>query len=67
MRQNRNGHFYQIDRAQKCLFLWSGQQDSNLRPSGPKPDALPDCAMPRRTPAFDTRFDIARQASLSGR
>ena len=26
---------------------WSGQQDSNLRPSGPKPDALPDCAMPR--------------------
>ena len=26
---------------------WSGQQDLNLRPSGPKPDALPDCAMPR--------------------
>ena len=28
------------------LFL-SGWQDSNLRPSGPKPDALPDCATPR--------------------
>ena len=27
---------------------WSGQQDSNLRPSGPKPDALPGCAIPRR-------------------
>ena len=26
---------------------WSGRQDSNLRPSGPKPDALPDCATPR--------------------
>ncbi len=26
---------------------WSGQQDSNLRPSAPKADALPGCAMPR--------------------
>ncbi len=26
---------------------WSGQQDSNLRPPGPKPGALPSCAMPR--------------------
>ena len=23
---------------------WSERQDSNLRPSGPKPDTLPDCA-----------------------
>ena len=23
---------------------WSERQDSNLRPSGPKPDALPGCA-----------------------
>ena len=28
-------------------FKWSGRQDLNLRPSGPKPDALPDCATPR--------------------
>src|SRR5687767_4403187 len=28
------------------LFL-SGRQDSNLRPPGPKPGALPDCATPR--------------------
>ena len=25
----------------------SGRQDSNLRPPGPKPGALPDCATPR--------------------
>ena len=31
----------------KWRRLWSGRQDSNLRPSGPKPDALPDCATPR--------------------
>ena len=28
-------------------FEWSGRQDSNLRPSGPKPDALPACATSR--------------------
>ena len=27
---------------------WSGRKDSNLRPSGPKPDALPGCATPRQ-------------------
>ncbi len=30
-----------------CKLKWSGQGDSNTRPSGPKPDALPGCAMPR--------------------
>jgi hypothetical protein len=29
------------------LEEWSGRRDSNPRPSGPKPDALPDCATPR--------------------
>ena len=28
-------------------MFWSGQRDSNPRPSAPKADALPDCAMPR--------------------
>lgn len=28
-------------------FFLSGRQDSNLRPPGPKPGALPDCATPR--------------------
>ncbi len=27
---------------------WSGREDSNLRPSAPKADALPDCATPRQ-------------------
>ena len=27
--------------------MWLGLQDSNLRPPGPKPGALPDCAKPR--------------------
>ena len=31
-------------------FIWSGRQDLNLRPRGPKPRALPDCATPRRLP-----------------
>src|SRR5690606_21805382 len=26
---------------------WSGREDSNLRPFGPEPNALPDCATPR--------------------
>ena len=32
------------------LKSWSGQTDSNRRPSAPKADALPDCAMPRYQP-----------------
>ena len=31
-----------------AIKLWSRRQGSNLRPSGPKPDALPDCATPRK-------------------
>jgi hypothetical protein len=30
----------------------SGRQDSNLRPPGPQPGALPDCATPRGAPRF---------------
>src|SRR5262245_66601879 len=39
------------------MIRWSGQQDLNLRPSGPKPDALPDCALARLDLA---RLDLAR-------
>lgn len=28
-------------------FIWSGRQDSNLRPPHPQCDALPGCATPR--------------------
>jgi hypothetical protein len=31
----------------KAFHLLSGRQDSNLRPPGPKPDALPACATSR--------------------
>ena len=30
------------------LEEWSGREDSNLRPPGPEPGALPDCATPRQ-------------------
>ena len=30
-------------------LCWSGREDSNLRPSAPKADALPGCATPRRS------------------
>ncbi len=39
---------------------WSGQQDSNLRPSAPKADALPGCAMPRRRNSCPRRRAEAR-------
>ena len=36
--------------------LWSEQQDSNLRPPGPKPGALPNWAMPRQPQRLLYRF-----------
>ncbi len=50
-----------------ALGKWSGRQDSNLRPSGPKPDALPDCATPRRAAALRlSRRRIQGQAGPIG-
>ena len=40
------------------LKAWSGQQDLNLRPSAPKADALPDCAMPRRDRYARARYTL---------
>src|SRR3974377_1621062 len=36
--------------AKATAERWSGQRDLNPRPSAPKADALPDCAMPRPRP-----------------
>ena len=36
------------------FIKWSEWQDSNLRPSGPKPDALPGCATLRRLYYYST-------------
>ena len=30
------------------FYKWSGRQDLNLRPPGPKPGALPSCATSRK-------------------
>ena len=35
------------DLLSRSLFTWSGWQDLNPRPTGPKPVALPSCATPR--------------------
>ncbi len=40
LRQKHEGADYQA-------FPTSGRQDLNLRPPGPQPGALPDCATPR--------------------
>ena len=37
------------------LEEWSGREDSNLRPPGPEPGALPDCATPRMLAAVRCR------------
>ena len=45
---------------------WSERQDSNLRPSGPKPDALPDCATLRSVQRkFPTPMKLLLQARIS--
>ena len=37
-----------IKNAEAFLLIWSVIEDSNLWPSGPKPDALPGCANHRK-------------------
>jgi hypothetical protein len=41
------------------LEEWSGREDSNLRPPGPEPGALPDCATPRTVMQGGCRFQGA--------
>src|SRR5437763_15700722 len=45
-----SGHARSRDRRQPQ----SGRQDLNLRPPGPQPGALPDCATPRGGPMIET-------------
>ena len=44
---------------------WSGQQDSNLRPSAPKADALPGCAIPRNFIQFSRAMIAATIARVN--
>ena len=48
-------------------FNWSEWQDSNLRPSGPKPDALPGCATLRYllTPVVIILIGLSNLQNLS--
>ena len=53
------------------LEEWSGREDSNLRPPGPEPGALPDCATPRMCAAVSCRFGwlsvwLKRAGGLAG-
>jgi hypothetical protein len=51
-----------------CREFRSGRQDLNLRPPGPQPGALPDCATPRGSPVESTtRFRTAASFDLSNR
>ena len=43
------------------MKLWSGRQDSNLRPSGPKPDALPPAPLPEGGKGMKFQFKNAKQ------
>src|SRR5947207_2551541 len=45
-RRGRSGQFG-CNQPLFSAIIWSGREDSNLRPLGPKPSALPGCATPR--------------------
>ena len=48
------------------LEKWSGREDSNLRPPGPEPGALPDCATPRMCVAMMSMKGMFRKAQAHG-
>jgi hypothetical protein len=47
-------------------FFKSGRQDSNLRPPGPKPGALPACATSRNPPHMRRWIESADSAVREG-
>ena len=53
-----------VHRASIAL-KWSGREDSNLRPPGPEPGALPDCATPR-TSGGKSQLSEAQDAIAPG-
>ena len=42
-------------------FIWSRRRDSNPRPLGPEPSALPNCATPRRNGFHYKTFFLKKQ------
>ena len=56
------------DREIQIRSIWSGIKDSNLRPRGPKPRALANCANPRHYHRNYIRNEFKIQPScLTGR
>ena len=47
-----------------ALLFWSGRQDSNLRPPGPKPGALPIAPRPEEIFAYQDSVFLNRRANL---
>jgi hypothetical protein len=50
---------------QRVFKRWSVMQDSNLRPLGPKPSALPSCAN-HRFLQFTLHWDVMKMGWLKG-
>ncbi len=48
------------------IFKWSRRQDSNLRPPGPKPGALPSCATSRLLMVPTAGLEPARDLKPAG-
>src|SRR5215218_8634052 len=51
----------------QTLLAESGRQDLNLRPPGPQPGALPDCATPRGRPESTRVRRRVERTSVRGR
>ena len=45
---------------QKRLFLWSEYRDSNPRPLGPEPSAIPNFAIPRLPKYYIGKFTVCQ-------
>lgn len=46
------------NKLQGFFKIWSAREDSNLRPTGPKPVALPGCATRRKKSLFNDVFYV---------
>ncbi len=49
LRRNANLDIWMGDESRIKVKKWSEREDSNLRPSAPKADALPNCATLRHS------------------
>src|SRR5215212_10847096 len=71
--QQSRGGATQFDRTEyvarateSTAAIWSGRRDSNSRPTGPKPVALPGCATPRTAGIVEATLLATLSAHLVG-